>query len=395
MPDSRYPRPQTPYYNNSSSAQNAASDIMQRAFSHNSFQQNGHRRTIAGAPANPRVEGALRPPLDPWGEIDVILRREIIPDKLGSAKPGGRALMVIAQPGAGKTTTAGRIGKILGLDGAGTIDADEFYAYLPGFDSFARRAEGVAYPEAQPPIHYWSGECLQYALKGGLNHILPYSPFGPPIEKQIAALKEACFQVDVAFIAVSPLISRQAIMDRYIGEHKQNRGYGRWVDVELHDGLANCMERMANDIEAQRLADRIFVCDRQGNLLHVKSRETGMRNVSGWSSPEAASKYIHDEQNRSWSSQEQERFRMTHSRILAYASDFGLRYVSEVERDTALRARSQLNAPHSAAVGMETTQAAHSRVGAPNSASTYERRVGHQSHNSSVYAPRATPALSR
>ncbi|WP_328760578.1 zeta toxin family protein [Streptomyces sp. NBC_00271] len=269
-------------------------------FSHRREASTGNQDAFRGHRAVPRFP--VEPPRTrlPSDQIEGIFKHRIFPayrDGLARSTSNRQpmALFIIGQPGSGKSSVEGPLLTNLGYPKLSSLDGDDLYVYHPSYESFAGKDDIHATQACDPDVDQWSGMLFNHAVYSRASFVLHFSPC-PGVDERMEALKRQGYRVEVAFVAVNDNISRQGIVDRYFAARSE-KGYGRWVDLEVHDNLYPAVPRLAGLVNQKKCADAAYVVVRGGEIVHRQH----IKSDGNWSyTPRGIATVINDVRERKW-----------------------------------------------------------------------------------------------
>ncbi|MDX3850999.1 zeta toxin family protein [Streptomyces sp. AK02-01A] len=294
-------------------------------------------------------------------ELLRIFHEQIAPRHSGIPSEHPVALVIVGQPGAGKSVAERQLSAMLGLQNTVSIDGDGFYSDHPAYLRNARRndlnAMDMVLSQAVPR---WGHMITEHAIHSRWNLTLGTSPSEANVAQLCSGLRSNGYRVELAFLAVNDAISRQGIIDRYL-RGRATQGYGRWVDLGLHDRVYHDFRAAAGLVDQRLSADAVHVINRQGELLHTKRLVNRGGGLVTWDKSSTTFDYITAEQHREWTAEERKTYAKAWSRIernlLTYGSCVpGLKMLvrqeraSHAERESRARDLAYAGIAHAAAV---------------------------------------------
>jgi hypothetical protein len=264
------------------------------------------------------------PPPNPWlTEEEVILVYEdrftqLLPPSPPQRPPGTRprVFLIGGQPGAGKTTTQGRLSAALQVDSVGSYDFDDDYTVHPRYDAILREwgTAGTALIARALPedLHQQSLDCLR---AGDTQYDVIFSfPFGvmANTRRWIEEFREFGYHVSMVYVATDDATSLLGMADRYQSARDAGAGGGRWVEAQVHDILYAELPDTAHALEAEGLVDDIYVVTRGGDVLYENHQDA----EGDWEREIAAREAILAERERPPTPEERARFELTVHRLL-------------------------------------------------------------------------------
>ncbi|WP_346177233.1 zeta toxin family protein [Streptomyces cuspidosporus] len=239
-------------------------------------------------------------------ESQEVLSRLILPRWTKHALPQHRPVVVFVagQPGSGKTQLADLIQAVLDRrGGALRIGSDLYktahrhYAELLAADV---RTAGV---KVRPDTRRWQAAVEEYGRTRGFDAVVETALADP--EEFCAtscAYRRARFRIEILALATPEAVSQLGLLTRFLTEALA--GGGRYVSWENHDTCAKRMPETLTVIETERLADRITVVCRDGEVLYDNELVDGV-----WRRQPAAGKAVAAGRARPWTARETAVFR--------------------------------------------------------------------------------------
>jgi predicted ABC-type ATPase len=185
------------------------------------------------------------------------------------------AVLLAGQPGSGKGHLRKGMKVRLDRDGGGVIvvDPDDLRPYHPRYAEHAERDARTASTKVHHDASLWAKELRQAAIDQKMNLIVD-GTFSDR-EKATALcrdLKKNGYNVEVHALVVDKKTSFESVEKRFNVAMKR-RAAGRsaiprYVPREIHDEAYKGMPLSFEAIERGKLADRVEVTDREGNILY-------------------------------------------------------------------------------------------------------------------------------
>lgn len=254
---------------------------------------------MAGANATPsRLGVALDPDkfrLDA-SEHEAIFEQKIKPRLFSGARPAPKPVAVIfgGQPGAGKSAVVGLASQELAqCGGAVEIIGDDLRQFHPHYGRLVGLDDKTAAFYTDRDTGLWIEKAIAQASRLGVSVVIEGTMRdSDKVAATMKMLRDAGFEIDARALAVHHRLSIQGILMRYEGQ-KQDRGWARMTTEAAHqagfDGLPITLAR----IEAEKLADRISVMRRGGEILYLNQLSHGE-----WIHPPMARRVLDDERQR-------------------------------------------------------------------------------------------------
>ena len=232
-------------------------------------------------------------------ENERIFRRVIVPIELDpvAVQEQPIAVILLGQPGAGKSATADQVRDVFGTDGFVEVDSDLYKPYHPRYEQVLRLDDKLMAAAIGPDGRAWMAKVQDYVRAHRLNALVHEIAEDP--DRVIAtarSYKDAGYQVALLVLAVPEGISRQGILDRYFTQ-VEDRGVGR-LSVPEKAALSYArIPECAARLEGELLADAVAVFRRGFNPAGASS--SNERGTSGeWVRPPAIAAAIHAERDR-------------------------------------------------------------------------------------------------
>lgn len=182
-----------------------------------------------------------------------------------------QAVLLGAQPGAGKTAAATRIHQAYQLV---DIDGD---AYRPLHPEFATTmAQDVyAMPSVTAPA---VGRWIQMSVDDALRRRYPYLVHGtwrdPSVPLNgIQRAHEQGFETHAVAVAVPPTLSRLGLLTRFYEALDTSPRSARWTPLEAHETTVNALPTSVEALASSPLVTRLTVLSRAGEPLYPANSE--------------------------------------------------------------------------------------------------------------------------
>jgi UDP-N-acetylglucosamine kinase len=224
----------------------------------------------------PNCEGSVAPEVDRTRyvlseeENERIFREAIVPQTLtGTSQNQPVAVFVAGQTGAGKTAVTSLVDHALAQAGqAVNINLDTYKPYHPRYDELSVADDTTVGAYTSIDGHKWMEKAEAYAIENRVNVLMESAMRDPrDFEEPASRFRDAGYRVEVAILSVHESHSRLGALTRYL-EQVQDFGQGRQIDPQIHDACYSGVVRSANSIDADRLADNVFVLTRSGHAVY-------------------------------------------------------------------------------------------------------------------------------
>jgi UDP-N-acetylglucosamine kinase len=240
-------------------------------------------------------------------ELLSIFNSQILPRYQGSPRRHPVALFVVGQPGAGKSTVERPLAAQLGIPGAVSADTDDLYAYHPMYEHLARQGEARALTACDSSVLAWSSMAVGHVMRSRSDVIMPMFPRMDDAEV-LRWWQRASYRVEVAFIAVDDVLSKQGVLSRLLTA-RERAGYGRQADYDMDSRIYDGILDIA-DLTDHGYADAVHLVRRGGNIVYSRHRE----NYPSRATPPTR-QIIATERHRPWAPSEASAFRRTQDEI--------------------------------------------------------------------------------
>lgn len=254
-------------------------------------------------------------------QIDDIFATQILPYCKFASQANPTVLLIVGQPGSGKTSAERSLLRNLNLGNTVSIDGDDFYCYHPDFEALSRCNDIAALRQCQNVSSRLSFKLREYATQARCNIAMPMF-VNDSNSDRISHWRSQGYRVQMAFVAVDDLRSKQAVIARYLDSRK-SVGYGRMathdMDNREYGGVLKIADLADTLLMQYGYLDAVHVVRRGGQILETRSgpMQTSTREV------------IEAERRRPWTREEGRVFIETQERIenLAAQYDGGDRYL--------------------------------------------------------------------
>jgi UDP-N-acetylglucosamine kinase len=245
------------------------------------------------------------------GESVRIFRELIVPDQLaGSRQEQPVVVFVGGQPGDGKATITALVAAILRRRSRPVVlNPAAYEPYHPRF--YRPIAEVAPTPDegVEADGRRWSAMAEAHVIEERYDAIvetefLDVDAFADSGRR----FKAAGFQVEVAILAVTEVLSRLGVLERHL-RGLEAYGFARLVPPTAHDAGCAGVLRAAELIDAGEWADRVAVLRPDGQLLYGNQRAADGQ----WQRPVRTAEAITYERDRPWTVVESRNFLETAS----------------------------------------------------------------------------------
>ncbi|MEU3733721.1 zeta toxin family protein [Streptomyces sp. NPDC033538] len=214
-------------------------------------------------------------------------------------------VFVAGQAGSGKTLVMDLVHAALEQrGGAVRVDRDTYKALHPHYNTFLAEDVRTAGVRVRPETYRWQAEVEALARSRRFDVVAEEALADPAgWLATVAAYRGAGYRIEVVALAVPEAVSQLGVLDRYLRLAEEGRA--RYVGWDNHDACAAALPAALADIEAERLADRVIVVRRAGEILYANELDAD----GNWSQPVGAREALLGERLRPWSAAETGVFR--------------------------------------------------------------------------------------
>lgn len=199
--------------------------------------------------------------------------RDYLDGKPAQEKP--TLLYVTGLPGAGKSTfvTAARAKKPE-LQNAVHINFDDLRVYHPRYQQHVKDDPVNAAARIDTAVERMIGFLTETAAARKVNVLLDDAAMGQDITRMVLApFKDNGYDISAVVIAVPSIVARQSVHLRFEENYaaaKQGQNIiPRWVNKDEQDHAPAALVETVETLEADKIARRLVVTDRQNNLLYT------------------------------------------------------------------------------------------------------------------------------
>ncbi|MFG2042171.1 zeta toxin family protein [Dactylosporangium sp. NPDC048998] len=200
---------------------------------------------------------------------DRIFAEDIAPERLtGIAQQQPVVVLVVGQPGAGKSVAQAAVLAQLGRTAAVAVDVDDLRTYHPSYEQLALADDRTAAAYTQRDAQRWLRMCIAEATSRRYDIVLS-TTFADPghAEALINRFRSLAYSPQVAILAVHELHSRLGVLDRYQAD-RAVLGYGRNTPPDYQRTAYTGLPATADRIDQHHLADTVHVYQRNGHQLY-------------------------------------------------------------------------------------------------------------------------------
>lgn len=213
----------------------------------------------------------------PNADSEQIFRERITPRELAAAQAVDTPVVVFVagQPGAGKTkTTEAVVDSLQGRGGATVVNSDFYKPYHPEYDRLLATDDTTAAPYTSLDGRRWMAMAEEYLIEHRANVVVETTMRDPgDFQEPAAMFRRAGYQVEVAVMAVPEALSRIGILARY-EQQVAASGSGRLTETSNHDASYAGVSRALQQIDVDRIVDRVSVWRRGNELLYANHLTT-------------------------------------------------------------------------------------------------------------------------
>ncbi|MEV7617076.1 zeta toxin family protein [Streptomyces sp. NPDC089799] len=214
-------------------------------------------------------------------------------------------VFVAGQAGSGKTLVMDLVHAALEQrGGAVRVERDAYKALHPHYSGFLAQDVRTAGVRVRPETYRWQAE-VEAQARASRYDVVAEEALADPAGwlATLATYRAAGYRIEVVALAVPEAVSQLGVLDRYLRLAEEGRA--RYVGWDNHDACAAALPTTLADIETGRLADRVVVVRRGGEVLYANEL-----TLSGWwRDPAGAREALLGERLRPWSAAETGVFR--------------------------------------------------------------------------------------
>ncbi|MFD9240649.1 zeta toxin family protein [Streptomyces sp. NPDC059556] len=242
--------------------------------------------------------------MEKYGEL---LAKVIVPKLMAGAVTQEHPVVVFVagQAGSGKTLVMDLVHAALEQrGGAVRVDRDGYKAFHPHYNTFLIEDVRTAGVRVRPETYRWQAE-VEARARGRRFDVVAEEALADPAGwlAVLAGYRAAGYRVEVVALAVPEAVSQLGVLDRYLRLAEEGRA--RYVGWDNHDACAAALPTALANIEAGRLADRVVVVRRAGEVLYANELAPEGR----WQQSAGAREALLGERLRPWSASETGVFR--------------------------------------------------------------------------------------
>ena len=249
-----------------------------------------------------------------------IFEEQIKPELFGDISPSKLerpiAIILGGQPGAGKSIAFDVALKELdAVGGAVEIIGDDLRGYHPEYETLASEDDKTAAFYTDRDSGRWVEKAIEAAKSEQVNLVIEGTMRNlDVVAKTMSSLRDAGFEIEARAMAVSPLFSEQGILLRY-EQQKAERGTGRMTTPEAHLAGLNGMLDTLEGIEREKLADKVTILRRSGEVLYQNELQNG-----NWVAPVGARSAVEQERARPFTLEESKQYAAGYERLMTMIS---------------------------------------------------------------------------
>jgi hypothetical protein len=180
-----------------------------------------------------------------------------------------RAVLVGAQPGAGKTAATQTAMRMLRSTGqsAVLINGDELRPFHPLYEALIKADQATAAERTGADVGLWVKRAILEAAEMRCHTVVETTMRQPAVvARTVQLFKGSGFEVDMRVVVVHPEVSRQSIYTRFRDALEVPGSLPRFTLPRYHD---DAYAAMPATLEATSdLVDRVQLVDRQGQLRY-------------------------------------------------------------------------------------------------------------------------------
>ena len=199
-----------------------------------------------------------------------IFEQIILLELFADVRPSGQPVAVIfgGQPGAGKSAFVGDAVKEFRLrGGASEIIGDDLRDHHPFYFTLGKMDDKTAAFYTDRDTALWVEKAIAEAKERRVNVVIEGTMRNADkVAATMLNLREAGYLIDARVLAVPYRLSEQGIMLRY-ERQKADRGSGRMTTPEAHQAGYEGMLRTIDQIETQKMADRLTIYRRDQEVF--------------------------------------------------------------------------------------------------------------------------------
>ncbi|WP_370424253.1 zeta toxin family protein (plasmid) [Streptomyces sp. QH1-20] len=242
--------------------------------------------------------------MEKYGEL---LAKVIVPKATAGAATQEHPVVVFVagQAGSGKTLAMDLVHAALEQrGGAVRVDRDTYKTLHPHYGAFLAEDVRTAGVRVRPETYHWQAEAEAHARSRRFDVVAEEALADPAgWLATLAVYRAAGYRIEVVALAVPEAVSQLGVLDRYLRLAEEGRA--RYVGWDNHDACAAALPTVLADLEAGRLADRIVVVRRAGEVLYAND----LTPEGHWRHPVGAREALLAERLRPWSAAETGVFR--------------------------------------------------------------------------------------
>lgn len=186
------------------------------------------------------------------------------------------AILVVGQPGAGKSVLAASLRATFDLQGGCvSIDPTELAQLHPGYVTGGQRDEREVWTQLRPDAADLAADLFEQAVSRRQDLLLECTfDTADAAELLLGYLREQRYQTLVVVAVAAPVISWRDVQRRY-RRQCDTWPVGRRIERDYHDEVFENLLSVLERIETGRLADELHLIGREGQVLASLTRSDG------------------------------------------------------------------------------------------------------------------------
>ncbi len=231
----------------------------------------------------------------PEAENAAIYERDIAPLYFSHAKPSRHPMLIIVtgQPGSGKSTLLRKIQSETALSDFVSIEKDTLHVFHPLHSQLRLRLPYFPNADTLKDADAWFDKVMEEAFRRRVDIVLHRGSVVPGGDLDWLTVPSTLgYRIEVRAIATAFAVSEQSVVERY--EIAKGEGPGaRMSCQENHRKYFDNLPRVLDEVERRKLAARVTVVARRGDILYDNALTYGM-----WEQPISAAQVVERERER-------------------------------------------------------------------------------------------------